>query len=67
MRAHLKQLIIAIALMLVVAASTGALPLLIERSVNLLQQKNNNFFLDAISYCRRFDIQRLSGLHPKHS
>ena len=44
MRAHLKQLIIAIALMLVVAASTGALPLLIERSVNLLQQKNTNFF-----------------------
>jgi len=44
MRAHLKQLILAVTLMLIVAASTGALPLLIEKSVNLLQLKNNNFY-----------------------
>ena len=44
MRAHLKQLLIAITLMIVVAVSTGALPLLIEKSVSLLQQKNNSFF-----------------------
>ena len=44
MRAHLKQLIIAVTLMIVVAASTGALPLLIEKSVSLLQQKDYTFF-----------------------
>jgi len=44
MRAHLKQLLIAVTLMIVVAASTGALPLLIEKSVSLLQQKDYTFF-----------------------
>ena len=45
MRAHLAPLAIAGALMLVVAASAAAYPLLIERSIELLEQRDNRFFL----------------------
>jgi len=45
MRAHLAQLAIAGALMLVVAASAAVYPILIERSVDLLEQRDKKFFL----------------------
>ena len=45
MRPHLAPLAIAGALMLVVAASAAAYPLLIERSIELLEQRDNRFFL----------------------
>jgi len=45
MRAHLTQLVLAGVLMLVVAASAAAYPLLIERSIELLEQRDIKFFL----------------------
>ncbi|MFT5181891.1 MAG: subfamily B ATP-binding cassette protein MsbA [Alphaproteobacteria bacterium] len=44
MRAHLAQLALAGALMLIVASSAAVFPLLIERSIGLLEQRNMNFF-----------------------
>lgn len=44
MRAHLAQLALAGALMLIVASSAAVFPLLIERSIGLLEQSNMNFF-----------------------
>ena len=44
MRAHIAQLALAGALMLVVAATAGAFPLLIERSISLLKQRDYDFF-----------------------
>ena len=45
MRAHLPQLVLAGALMLVIAASSAAYPLLIEKSIELLEQRDKQFFL----------------------
>jgi subfamily B ATP-binding cassette protein MsbA len=44
MRAHLTQLALAGTLMLIVASSAAVFPLLIERSIGLLEQRDANFF-----------------------
>lgn len=42
MRHHLARIVAAVALMLVVAASSAAYPKLIETSINMLEEKNRN-------------------------